>query len=124
MSGTTVAAPEHFASRFTASAPDVFSTMALGALVETTAADWLAGYLDSGQMSVGAQLVINHTAPTPEGLTVTVTVRLVEAAPPRYDFEWTASDGVDEIGHGTHQRFAVDRARFESRVERKRQPGQ
>jgi len=71
-------------------------------------------------MSVGAQLVINHTAATPPGLSVTVTttVRAIEGR--RVDFDWTATDGVDEVGNGTHQRFVVDSARFMSRLDGKR----
>lgn len=118
--GSVTVAPEHFASLVFAAAPDVFSTPALGALVEATAGEWLQAQLDDGQMSVGAQLVINHTAATPPGLpvTVTTTVRAVEGR--RVDFDWTATDGVDEVGSGTHQRFVVDTARFMSRLDGKR----
>ena len=119
-SQSVVCAPEHFASRIVAGTPDVFSTPSLGALVERTAAEWAATYLDSGQMTVGAQIVINHTAATPERLTVTATVTLSAVDGRRLDFSWTASDGIDEVGNGTHQRFVVDRSRFEQRLEAKR----
>lgn len=119
-SRNVVCAPEHFASRIVDGTPDVFSTPALGALVEKTAAEWVGQHLDSGQMTVGAQIVINHTAATPEGLTVTATVTLTAVEGRRLDFSWTASDGVDEVGNGTHQRFVVDRARFEQRLAGKR----
>jgi predicted thioesterase len=115
-----VCAPEHFASGIVAGTPDVFSTPALGALVERTAAEWMAGYLDEGQMSVGAQIVINHTAATPEGMAITATVTVEAVDGRRIDFTWTATDGVDEVGKGTHQRFVVDRARFEQRLAAKR----
>jgi predicted thioesterase len=42
VSHQVVCAPEHFASRIVAGTPDVFSTPALGALVERTAAEWIA----------------------------------------------------------------------------------
>ncbi len=113
-------APEHFASRIVVGTPDVFSTPALGALVEKAAAEWVAGFLESGQMTVGAQIVINHTAATPEGLAVIATVTLSAVDGRRLDFTWTATDGIDEVGNGTHQRFIVDRARFEQRLETKR----
>ncbi|WP_322796342.1 thioesterase family protein [Tepidiforma sp.] len=117
---SVVCGPEHFASRIVAGTPDVFSTPSLGALVEKTAAEWMAGHLEPGQMTVGAQIVINHTGATPEGLTVTAEVRLVAVDGRRFDFEWTAHDGVEQVGYGTHQRFVVDRARFEGRVAGKR----
>lgn len=121
-SQSVTCAPEHFASRIVAGTPDVFSTAALGALVEKTAAEWMAPHLSEGQMTVGAQIVINHTAATPEGLAVTAEVKLVGIDGRRFDFEWMASDGVDQVGHGSHQRFVVDRPRFEQRLTQKK-PG-
>lgn len=115
-----IAAPEHFASKIVTGTPDVFSTPALGALVEKTAAEWVGRHLDASQMTVGAQIVINHTAATPEGLTVTATVTLAAVDGRKLDFTWTATDGVDEVGNGTHQRFVVHRPRFEQRLDAKR----
>ena len=120
VSGTVACAPEHFASNIVAGTPDVFSTPALGAFVEKTAAEWMGTHLPAEQMTVGAQIVINHTAATPEGMTVTAEVKLVAVDGRRFDFEWTASDGVDQVGSGTHQRFVVDRARFEQRLAAKK----
>jgi fluoroacetyl-CoA thioesterase len=119
-SSSTVCGAEHFASRIVPGTPDVFSTPALGALVEGAAAEWMAAHLPAEQMTVGAQILINHTAATPEGMTVTTEVKLVAVDGRRFDFEWTASDGIDDIGNGTHQRFVVDRARFEQRLTAKR----
>lgn len=113
---SVVVAPEHFASKIFSGVPDVFSTPALGGLVETAAAQWVGTHLEPGQMTVGAQIVINHTAATPEGLTVTATVTLAALEGRKLDFTWTATDGIDEVGNGTHQRFVVDRERFEQRL--------
>ena len=122
-SQSVTAAPEHFASRIVSGTPDVFSTPALGALVEKTAAEWVGEHLAPEQMTVGAQIVINHMAATPEGLTVTATVTLAAIDGRRLDFTWTATDGVDEVGNGTHQRFVVDRTRFEQRLAAKKPQG-
>lgn len=118
-SQSVVCGPEHFASRVVAGTPDVFSTPSLGSLVEKTAAEFLTPQLDAGQMTVGTQIVINHTAATPAGLTITATVTVTAADGRSVGFSWTASDGVEEIGNGTHQRFVVDRERFEQRLARK-----
>ena len=115
-----VVAPEHFASGIVEGTPDVFSTSALGTLVEKTAADWLHGFVDDSEMSVGTQITINHTAATPEGQRVTVHRPPRGGGAPRYDFSWTAKDEAEEIGSGTHQRFVVDRERFLSRLNKKR----
>jgi fluoroacetyl-CoA thioesterase len=119
-SQAVVCGPEHFASRVVAGTPDVFSTPSLGALIEKTAAEAIAPLLDPGQMTVGTQIVVNHTAATPAGLTVTSQVTLTAVDGRRLDFSWTASDGVEDVGNGTHQRFVVDRARFEQRLTQKR----
>jgi fluoroacetyl-CoA thioesterase len=117
---SVVCSREHFASGIVDGTPDVFSTPALGALVEKTAAEWVAMELAPEQMTVGAQIVINHTAATPEGMTVTATVTLAAFEGRKLDFTWTATDGVDEVGNGTHQRFVVDRPRFEQRLATKK----
>lgn len=119
-SQSVVCVPEHFASKIVNGTPDVFSTPSLGALVEKTAAEWVATHLDGSQMTVGAQIVINHTAATPEGMTVTATVTLAAVDGRRLDFAWTATDGVEGVGNGTHRRFVVDRPRFEQRLAAKR----
>lgn len=117
--GSVVVGSEHFASKVFAGAPDVFSTPSLGALVEATAAGWLARNIEPGQMSVGAQIVINHTAATPPGLTVTVETKVVAIEGRRVDYEWTARDDREVIGNGTHQRFVIDGERFMARVAQK-----
>lgn len=119
--GSVVVAPEHYASKVFSGAPDVFSTPSLGALVEATAAAWLAAQIEPAQMSVGTQLVINHTGATPPGLTVTAEVKVAAIDGRRVDFEWTARDDREQVGHGTHQRFVVDAARFMAGVEKKLQ---
>ena len=118
--GSVTVAPEHYASKVFAGAPDVFSTPALGALIEATAAGWLAGVIEAGQMSVGTQIVINHTGATPPGLTVTVEAKVTAAEGRRVEFEWTARDDREQVGHGTHQRFVIDEERFMAGVEKKK----
>ena len=50
---------------------DVFATPALVALAEKTCWMSVAGELDEGCGSVGTKLELEHTAPTPVGMTVT-----------------------------------------------------
>lgn len=118
--GTLVVAPEHFASRIFGGAPDVFSTPDLGGLVEATAAGYLQGFLEPGQMTVGTQIVINHTGATPEGMRVTVAVEVAAVEGRRVDFLWTARDDREDVGNGTHQRFVLDTERFMKRLAEKR----
>lgn len=64
------------------------------------------------ERTVGTEIRITHSAPTPPGRTVTVEARLDKAEGRRLSFSVAAHDGVAEIGRGTHERFVVDLARF------------
>ena len=121
--GSVTVAERHYASGVFAGAPDVFSTPSLAALIEATAAGCMEPHLDDGQMSVGTQLVINHTGATPGGVEVTVTVTVDAVGRRNVDFSWTAKDAFDDIGHGTHQRCAVDKGRFEAGLASKQGQG-
>lgn len=99
---------------------NVFSTPAMIALLEGAAVEALRSYLLDGQTSVGTTVNIKHVAATPVGMMVTATAKLKEVDGRRLVFEVSASDEVELIGEGTHERFIVDRERFESRVDNKR----
>jgi fluoroacetyl-CoA thioesterase len=98
---------------------DVYSTPALIALLEAAAISALAGHLADGQTSVGTALDVRHLAATPVGMTVTATATLTAVEGRRLVFDVSASDDVELIGQGTHERFIVDQARFEDRVRNK-----
>lgn len=53
------------------------------------------------------------------GMQVTARATLTEVDGRRLVFEVSASDEVEQIGVGTHERFIVDRARFMDRVRKK-----
>jgi fluoroacetyl-CoA thioesterase len=95
---------------------DAFSTPALIALLEAAAIDALKGRLPEGQTTVGVGLNVRHLAATPVGMTVNVTATLKEIDGRRLVFDVEAWDAVERIGAGTHERFIVDRARFEERL--------
>jgi len=117
--GALVVTAEHLASHIVEDTPDAFSTPALAALVERTAAEWLHGHLAPGEMTVGTQLVINHVAPTPRGMEVRVELTVVRVDDRQAEFEWVAHDEVEKIGHGTHHRVVIDAARFGERLKQK-----
>ena len=103
------------------SMPAVFATGFMVGLVEWTCMQALRPHLDwPAQQSVGTDVKLSHTAATPPGLTVTVQVRLDEVRGKRLLFSVSAHDGVDEICRGTHERYLIDTARFNAKVELKR----
>jgi fluoroacetyl-CoA thioesterase len=68
---------------------------------------------------VGTLINVTHTAATPPGMEVTVHVRCIGVDGRRTVWEIEARDEVEGIGKGTHERFAVDFAKFNARVAKK-----
>lgn len=99
---------------------NVYSTPALIALLEAAAIHALEGHLPDGQTSVGTRLDVRHLAATPIGMAITARATLKEVDGRRLVFEVEASDPVERIGVGVHERFIVDKARFEARVQAKK----
>lgn len=91
---------------------DVFATPAMTALMEKTAWQSIAPYLQEGQGSVGTRLDITHDAATPLGMTVTCSSELIRIDGRRLVFEVTASDDKEIIGRGIHERFIIDNDKF------------
>ena len=91
---------------------DVYSTPAMIALLEAAAINALDGHLEVGHTSVGTSLDVKHTSATPVGMSVQATATLKEVDGRRLVFEVSASDEVELIGSGTHERFIVDVMRF------------
>jgi fluoroacetyl-CoA thioesterase len=97
--------------------PQVFATGFLVGLVEWTCIQALAPHLDGpAEQSVGSRVELSHEAPTPPGMTVTVSVTLREVDGRRVAFDVEARDDADLICKGRHERFVIDAARFGARL--------
>jgi fluoroacetyl-CoA thioesterase len=68
------------------------------------------------EQTVGIDIQFSHIAATPPGLTVTVRGTLDRVEGRKLTFSLVADDGVDRISEGTHQRFVIDAARFNSKT--------
>jgi len=90
----------------------VLSTPTMIAFMEGTCLRCVADHLEPGNVTVGTAVNIRHLAPTSVGETVTVTCELIEIDRRRLTFKVAASNAKGLIGEGTHERFAVDPARF------------
>jgi fluoroacetyl-CoA thioesterase len=100
--------------------PRVFATGFLVGFIEWACIQALHAHLDwPREQSVGTHVNISHLAATPPGLEVVARVRLVEVDGRRLVFEIEASDGVDVISRGTHERFIIDAERFVQKVRQK-----
>jgi fluoroacetyl-CoA thioesterase len=100
----------------------VFASPMLIAVMEAACVDCLAGVLPADHQSLGVHLDVNHSAPTPLGLTVTATAILKAIDGRKVTFELSATDGLDRIGSGVHTRIIVDTARFMARIAAKSLP--
>ena len=98
----------------------VFATPAMICLVEKAAAEVVEKNLPSELTSVGISLNAKHTAPTPCGMKIRVEVKIISVDGRKIVFDAVASDERGEIGHGTHERFIVDRAKFQAKANAKK----
>jgi fluoroacetyl-CoA thioesterase len=113
--------PELTARHLGSGGVSVFATPEMVRLMERAAVNALAPHLASDQQSVGVLVNVRHLAATPLGATVTARAELVAMEGRRLTFRVSASDGVDTIGEGVHERVLIDLARFEATVAAKAQ---
>ena len=99
----------------------VLATPRLISYLERTAHLAVWPLLESGQSTVGILVYVRHLAATPVGMTVRFRAELVEVDRRRLVFKVEAWDEVEKIGEGTHERFIIDVARFQSGIEKKKQ---
>jgi len=97
----------------------VYATPRMVSDVEYTCRDFLLAHLDPGEDSVGAHVSIDHLAPTPMGMSVTVELKVAEVDRRKVVFAFTVRD-IEDVGRGTHVRYVVDTAKTRERLAAKR----
>ncbi len=97
----------------------VYATPRMVSDVEYTCRDLLLEHLDAGEDSVGAHVSIDHLAPTPMGMSVTIEVKVADIERRKVVFEFSVKD-IEEVGRGRHVRFIVDTAKTRERLAAKR----
>lgn len=101
--------------------PEVFATGFLVGFIEWACIQAVNPHLDwPNEQTVGTHVNVSHLAATPPGLEVIARVQLVAVEGRRLVFEVEASDGVDVISRGTHERFVILAAKFGDKVRQKR----
>ena len=93
----------------------VLATPKIICLVEEAAATLAEKFLPAEYSSVGTNLNVNHTAPSPIGAKVHVEVELIAVDGRKLIFNVAASDNVGKIFDGTHERFIVNREKFQAK---------
>ncbi len=104
--------------------PNVLATGFMVGLFEWTCIQAINPYLDwPREQTVGINVKLNHIAATPPGLTVTVNVKLEAIEGRKLIFSIVADDGIDKISEGTHDRFIIDAAGFNAKMDAKMEIG-
>lgn len=97
----------------------VFATPMMIALIEQTCNESVVPYLEPGQGTVGTHVDVSHCAATPVGMRVWCDSELVEVDRRRLVFAVKAYDECGLIGEGRHERFIIDSAKFQAKIDAK-----
>ncbi len=87
--------------------------------IEYTSRNLLLDHCDPGEDSVGVRAEFDHSAATPLGMEVRITVTVAEVEGRRIVLDVVAQDAVEEIARGRHTRFIVDMAKAKQRLSAK-----
>lgn len=92
--------------------PPVFSTPYLVLIMENAALNAIRQYLEPGESAVGTRVDVRHLVATPVGREITAHAEVIRTEGRKIDFRIWATDGVEDIGTGTHERTLVSVARI------------
>lgn len=68
---------------------------------------------------MGTHINVSHNAATPIGFVLTAIVELIEIDGSKLTFKVEAHDGIDLISSGTHERFVINREKFDAKMQDK-----
>ena len=85
----------------------VFSTPHLIGLLEEVSNAVIQPHLPAGAGTVGTVVEMRHLAATPVGMKVRAKATLLETDGRRFLFQVEASDEIEKIAEGKHERFVV-----------------
>ncbi|MGE0802347.1 MAG: thioesterase family protein [Lautropia sp.] len=97
--------------------PAVFATGFLVGFLEWACIRAVNSHLDwPSEQTVGTHIDVSHEAATPPGVEVTASVELIAVEGKKLIFAVQAHDGVDLISKGRHERFVINKVRFDAKV--------
>ena len=98
----------------------VYATPAMTCLMEKAATELAEPLLPAGWTTVGISLNVKHNAATPIAMGIRAVAEVTAVEGRKITYKVTATDGKDEIGIGTHERFAVQKEKFIAKAEAKK----
>ena len=114
-----VVGDEHTAPSIGSGKVRVLATPVMINLFEAAALKAIEHLLQPGYQSLGTHLDVHHVAATPVGMRVRAVAEVTKVDGRTVTFKLSASDQIDQIGHGTHERVVVNVAKFDARVQKK-----
>ena len=114
-----VVGEEHTAPSIGSGKVRVLATPVMINLFEAAALKAIEHLLQPGYQSLGTHLDVHHVAATPVGMRVRAVAEVTRVEGRTVTFKLSASDQIDQIGHGTHERVVVNVAKFDARVQKK-----
>ena len=118
-SAELVVAEEHTAPKVGSGRVHVLATPVMINLIEAAALAAVEHLLPPGQQSLGTHLDVRHFAATPVGMRVRADAELIQIEGRLLTFRVFATDAIEPIGEGTHERMIVTLERFDKRVQKK-----
>ena len=97
----------------------VYATPAMNCLMEKAATEALESLVPAGWTTVGISLHVAHKAATPVGMKVRAEAEVTAVEGRKVTFTVRAFDDAEEIGVGTHERFAVQKEKFLNKAQAK-----
>jgi predicted thioesterase len=110
---------EHTAPRVGSGRVRVLATPVMINVIEAAALEAVEHLLPEGYQSLGTRLDIRHFAATPVGMRVRAEAEVVKVEGRTITFRVSVNDEKEPIGDGSHERMAVNVARFDVRVQEK-----
>jgi fluoroacetyl-CoA thioesterase len=95
----------------------VLSTPSLIWFLEQAALQFLEPWLDDKSLSVGTHVDLEHLAPTPIGVVVECTAKLIYQDGPVYRFGVEAHAGQELIAKGIHSRRIIQASQLMKRLQ-------
>jgi fluoroacetyl-CoA thioesterase len=99
--------------------PQVLATPVMILIMENAALSAIRPFLDIGESAVGTAINVRHLAATPVGHDVRAEAEVIKVDGTRIEFKVSASDEIEEIGNGTHERTLINLRSFNGRLARK-----
>jgi fluoroacetyl-CoA thioesterase len=100
--------------------PEVFATGFMVGFLEWACIRAINPHLNwPTEQTVGTHIDVSHLAATPAGFEVTAKVKLIKVDGRRLLFEIEAHDGVELISKGKHERFIINKEKFDSKIKEK-----